>query len=178
MSWSEVLSIIATLAAAGSLGVTFWACRIAARQAWPHPNIGWISSSTGHRSLDFEIEKVSGGPDWGVKRASIGGNWQRRRYLARGVLQQEEEFEGEIINHYGPSGEWQRCIDFDSPHKWAVGTTFEWEFDFPITTNPAYEAKPAPKRKTSTSANPKAVSSRDRKTSKPATVQTAKQKAS
>ena len=65
-----------------------------------------------------------------------------------------------------------------SPHKWAVGTTFEWEFDFPITTNPAYEAKPAPKRKTRTSANPKAVSSRDRKTSKPATVQTAKPKAS
>ena len=26
------------------------------------------------------------------------------------------------------------------PHKWAVGTTFEWEFDFPVTTNPAYEA--------------------------------------
>ena len=64
------------------------------------------------------------------------------------------------------------------PHKWAVGTTFEWEFDFPITTNPAYEAKPAPKRKTRTSANPKAVSSRARKTSKPATVQTAKPKAS
>ena len=63
-----------------------------------------------------------------------------------------------------------------APHKWAVGTTFEWEFDFPITTNPAYEAKPAPKRKTRTSANPKAVSSRDRKTSKPATVQTAKPK--
>ena len=117
VSWSEVLSIIATLAAAGSLGVTFWACRIAARQAWPHPNIGWISSSTGHRSLDFEIEKVSGGPDWGVKKASIRGNWRRRRYLARGILQQEEEFEGEIINHYGPSGEWQRCIDFDSPVK-------------------------------------------------------------
>ena len=65
-----------------------------------------------------------------------------------------------------------------APHKWAVGTTFEWEFDFPITTNPAYEAKPAPKRKTRTSANPKAVSSRTRKTSKPATVQTAKPKAS
>ena len=62
------------------------------------------------------------------------------------------------------------------PHKWAVGTTFEWEFDFPITTNPAYEAKPAPKRKTTTSANPKAVSSRDRKTPKPATVQTASRK--
>jgi hypothetical protein len=60
-----------------------------------------------------------------------------------------------------------------NPHKWAVGTTFEWEFDFPVTTNPAYEAKPAPKRKTRTSANPKAVSSRDRKTPKPATIQTA-----
>ena len=62
------------------------------------------------------------------------------------------------------------------PHKWAVGTTFEWEFDFPMTTNPAYEAKPAPKRKTKTSANPKAVSSRDRKTPKPATIQTASRK--
>ena len=66
--------------------------------------------------------------------------------------------------------------NMQTPHKWAVGTTFEWEFDFPITTNPAYEAKPAPKRKTKTSANPKAVSSRDRKTSKPATVQTASRK--
>ena len=70
------------------------------------------------------------------------------------------------------------CFCRVAPHKWAVGTTFEWEFDFPITTNPAYEAKPAPKRKTRTSANPKAISSRDRKTSKPATIQTAKPKAS
>ena len=67
-------------------------------------------------------------------------------------------------------------LAYVSPHKWAVGTTFEWEFDFPITTNPAYEAKPAPKRKTKTSANPKAVSSRARKTPKPATVQTASRK--
>ena len=64
------------------------------------------------------------------------------------------------------------------PHKWAVGTTFEWEFDFPITTNPAYEAKPAPKRKTRTSANPKAASARSPNTSKPATVHTARPKAS
>ena len=59
------------------------------------------------------------------------------------------------------------------PHKWAVGTTFEWEFDFPMRTNPAYEAKPAPKRKARTSANPKAESAPARKTSKPATPQTA-----
>ena len=75
-------------------------------------------------------------------------------------------------------GHFRRIEVSQTPHKWAVGTTFEWEFDFPITTNPAYEAKPAPKRKTRTSANPKAVSSRARKTSKSATVQTAKPKAS
>ena len=28
------------------------------------------------------------------------------------------------------------------PHKWAVGTTFEWEFTFPMPTNPFYEPKP------------------------------------
>ena len=32
-----------------------------------------------------------------------------------------------------------------TPHKWAVGTTFEWEFDFPMTTNPAYQPKPKSK---------------------------------
>ena len=31
------------------------------------------------------------------------------------------------------------------PHKWAVGTTFEWEFDSPMTTNPAYQPKPTSK---------------------------------
>ena len=82
---------------------------------------------------------------------------------------------GDLTAAYGNSCEASPILA-ETPHKWAVGTTFEWEFDFPITTNPAYEAKPAPKRKTRTSANPNAVSSRACKTSKPATVQTAKPK--
>ena len=65
-----------------------------------------------------------------------------------------------------------------TPHKWAVGTTFEWEFEFPITTNPAYQPKPAPKRKTKKPANPKPASARARKTSKPSTAQPVKPKAS
>ena len=47
-----------------------------------------------------------------------------------------------------------------APHKWAVGTTFEWGFEFPITTNPFYELNPEPKRKAKTPANPKAKSTR------------------
>ena len=64
------------------------------------------------------------------------------------------------------------------PHKWAVGTTFEWEFEFPITTNPAYGPKSASKRKAKKSANPKAAPARAREASKPATVKAAKPKAS
>ena len=35
--------------------------------------------------------------------------------MARGVLLHWEEFDGVSINHYEPSEEWQRCIEFDSP---------------------------------------------------------------
>ena len=48
------------------------------------------------------------------------------------------------------------------PHKWAVGTTFEWEFEFPMSTNSAYELKPEPKRKTRKRANPKPAPTRAR----------------
>ena len=51
-----------------------------------------------------------------------------------------------------------------NPHKWAVGTTFEWEFEFPITTNSAYGPKSASKRKAKKPANPKATPDRARKT--------------
>ena len=32
-----------------------------------------------------------------------------------------------------------------SPHTWAVGSTFEYEFSFAVLTNPAYRPKPATK---------------------------------
>ena len=64
------------------------------------------------------------------------------------------------------------------PHKWAVGTTFEWEFEFPITTNPAYEPEPASTRKTAKTANPKPTPTHARKASKAAPVQTTKPEAS
>ena len=35
-----------------------------------------------------------------------------------------------------------------APHKWAVGTTFEWEFDSPMLTNSAYQPEPEAQRKT------------------------------
>ena len=47
-----------------------------------------------------------------------------------------------------------------------------------MPTNPFYEPKPASKRKTSKSANPKAAPARDRKASKPTTVKTEKPKTS
>ena len=52
--------------------------------------------------------------------------------------------------------------------KWAVGTTFEWEFDFPMPTNPFYEPKP----KTRKPANPHAARTQACKAPKPATAQT------
>ena len=115
MSWAEVLSIIAAGVAICSFCVAYKSYRIAAFQALPHPNIGWESAETGHRSLDFEIKRASGDPDWGVKRASIRGNWLRRRRLALGVVEYESEWRGEIIRSYVPDGQWQRCIDFDPP---------------------------------------------------------------
>ena len=63
------------------------------------------------------------------------------------------------------------------PHKWAVGTSFEWEFEFPMATNPFYELKPEPKGKTKKPAKPKAKSTRAPETPKPATAKTAKPKA-
>ena len=66
------------------------------------------------------------------------------------------------------------------PHKWAVGTTFEWGFEFPITTNPAYEPEPASTRKTAKPANlkPTPTPTHARKASKAAPVQTTKPEAS
>ena len=70
----------------------------------------------------------------------------------------------------------QACcrLSRNAPHKWAVGTTFEWEFDFPMTTNPFYPPKPEPKPKTSKTA---AARTPARKALKPATT-TAKPKTS
>ena len=63
------------------------------------------------------------------------------------------------------------------PHKWAVGTTFEWEFDFPVNPNSAYDREPEPKRKTSRSGKTAAARTPGRKVSKPTTT-AAKPKAS
>ena len=115
MTWSEILSVIAAVGATGSLLVAYLAYRIVARQALPHPGIGWLSSSTGSRSLDFTIKRTSDNADWVVASASIKGNWRRRRYLALGALEQEDELEGEIYKIYQPTGPWQRRIIFDPP---------------------------------------------------------------
>ena len=61
------------------------------------------------------------------------------------------------------------------PAQVAVGTSFEWEFEFPMATNPFYELKP--KGKTKKPAKPKAKSTRAPETPKPATAKTAKPKA-
>ena len=115
MTWSEILSVIATVGATGSLLVAYLLYRIAARQALPHPQIGWMASSTGRRSLDFTINWTPGNAEWVVASASIRHNWRRRRYLARGVLVHEDEFEGEIYKAFNPSGPWQQQIIFDPP---------------------------------------------------------------
>ena len=115
MTWSEMLSVIAAVGATGSLLVAYLAYRIAARQALPHPEIGWMSSSTGSRSLNFTIKRTSDNADWVVARASIKNNWRRRPFLARGALVHEDEFEGNIYRSYRPTGPWQQRIIFDPP---------------------------------------------------------------
>ena len=50
------------------------------------------------------------------------------------------------------------------PHKWRVGTRFEWEFEFPMPINPFYEPKP----KTKKAGKPTATRDLARKASKPA----------
>ena len=80
MGWSEVLSIVAVVVAIGSLLTSYRGYRIAAFQALPHPRIGWESSSTGHRSLDFRISRSSGDPDWVVAADRIwplSGVWRQ-----------------------------------------------------------------------------------------------------
>ena len=115
VTWSEMLSVVAALGATGSLLVAYLAYRIAVRQALPHPEIGWMSSSTGSRSLDFTIKRTSDNADWVVASASIRHNWRRRRHLALGVLEHEDAFEGNIYRSYRPSGPWQNRIIFDPP---------------------------------------------------------------
>ena len=115
MTWPEVLSIIAAMGASGSLGVAYMAYRLAKLQALPHPDIGWMARSTGHRSLDFQITRASGNADWAVESASIRCNWRRRRHLALGSTEDEEQFEGITVKFYAPTGPWQRCIIFDPP---------------------------------------------------------------
>ena len=66
---------------------------------------------------------------------------------------------------------------YRTPHKWAVGTTFEWEFDFPVHPNSAYDHEPEPKRTKKQPATPAAARAPARKVAKPATT-VAKPKAS
>ncbi len=115
MTWPEILSVIAAVGAGGSFWVAYMAYRIAALQAFPHPDIGWMASSRGVRSLNFKITRASGSPDWVVTSASVRGNWSRRRYMARGFLEYEEEFEGEIYSFYKATGPWQHRIIFEPP---------------------------------------------------------------
>ena len=65
----------------------------------------------------------------------------------------------------------------EHPPTWAVGTTFEWEFDFPVHPNPAYDHEPEPKRTKKQPATPAAARAPARKVAKPATT-VAKPKAS
>ena len=44
-------------------------------------------------------------------------------------------------------------VDDGSPHKWAVGHTFECEFDLPVPINPAYDVSSQTTRKGSRPVN-------------------------
>ena len=115
MTWPEVLSVIAAVVAVVSTGMAYMAYRIAARQALPHPDIGWTSADSGHRSLDFKVTRAPGSADWVVASGSVRRNWTRRRHMARGYLVHAEEIEGDPHKTYEPAGPWQHCIIFDPP---------------------------------------------------------------
>ena len=106
---------IATVAAIFSAVAAYMAYRIAALQALPHPDIGWTSSTSGHRSLDFKVTRAPGSAEWVVASVSIRGNWRRRRQIARGYLVHAEDVDGEIVGTYEASGPWQHRIIFDPP---------------------------------------------------------------
>ena len=67
-----------------------------------------------------------------------------------------------------------RCLL--APHKWAVGTTFEWNSISQVHPNSAYDHEPEPKRKNKKPAEPDAARTPARTASKPAAA-TAKPKA-
>ena len=110
-----MISAIAAVAAISSAVAAYMAYRIAARQALPHPNIGWMSSTSGHRSLDFKVERASGSADWVVASVSIRGNWRRRRLIARGYPLHTDDVDGKAVTTYEASGPWQHRIIFDPP---------------------------------------------------------------
>ena len=115
LTWPGVIAVVAAVGAVSSAVATYLIYRVAALQALPHPDISWVLSSTGQRSLDFEINWTSGKAQWVVSSISIRGNWLRKRYLARGSLYHEDEHEGETIKSYEPTGSWQHCIEFSVP---------------------------------------------------------------
>ena len=129
MSWSEILSITATVIAALGVVVTSWislrAYRVAALQLLPRLPVGTGAVRTvggsGHRYIEFEAESVSGRPDWMVAGASIRWNWRRMRFLAHGESEYSEEADcGNTYHHYVPHLPWERRVVFDPPVKAGV----------------------------------------------------------
>ena len=64
------------------------------------------------------------------------------------------------------------------PHKWVVGSTFEWEFDLPMPVNAAYQRKPEPKPKAKKTRKAAKARTAARGAAEPATTRTLQQKAS
>jgi hypothetical protein len=64
------------------------------------------------------------------------------------------------------------------PHKWVVGSTFEWEFELPMPTNSAYQ--PKAQRKVRKIGNSKSAATRTTRSKSPKAepARTAKRKAS
>ena len=111
-----VIAGIAVLVALGSYWTSHKAQKISEIQALPRTPIGGLSTWGGNRCIDFEVEWLSGRPDWVVASASIRWNWGRRRLLALGQLEySDKDPDGDIINLYQPSGPWKHHIIFDPP---------------------------------------------------------------
>ena len=115
LTWSGLIAIVAAVGAVSSAVATYLIYRTAALQALPHPDISWVLSSTGERSLDFEISWATGKAQWVVSSVSIRRNWLRKRFLASGSLYHEDQHEGESIRSYKPTGPWRHYIEYSVP---------------------------------------------------------------
>ena len=145
MSWSDALSVVATILAVGSGWIGFRAYRIADVQALP-PLADWgTATKNGLRSVEFKIEWPPDRQRWVVSAAHIRRNWGRRKVLAKGdLIGFSEDPWGNPVNHYQAQTPWERCITFDPPVREGVVMLHQDARDCEVTLTIVLSTSPSP----------------------------------